>query len=38
MKIIHMIAALISLLLVSTGFAADDKKTTTYSVGMTGVT
>lgn len=38
MKMAHIITAIFSLLLVSLGFAADDKKTTTYAVGMTGVT
>jgi hypothetical protein len=37
MKIGHILTAIFSLLLVSLGFA-DDKKTTTYTVGMTGVT
>jgi hypothetical protein len=37
MKRISMIAAILSLPLVGVGLA-DDKKTTTYLVGMTGVT
>ena len=37
MKLFHIVAAMLSLLLVATGLA-DDKKTTTYLVGMTGVT
>ena len=38
MKMANILTAVFSLLLVSLGFAADDKKTTTYAVGMTGVT
>jgi hypothetical protein len=38
MKFINLLTAIFSLLLVSIGFADDKKKTTTYSVGMTGVT
>jgi len=38
MRIVTILTAIFSLLLVSPGFAADDKKTTTYAVGMTGVT
>ena len=36
MKPIHILTAILSLLLTSLGWAGD--KTTTYSVGMTGVT
>jgi hypothetical protein len=38
MKLVHMLTAIFSLLLVCTGFAGDKKPTTTYTVGMTGVT
>lgn len=38
MKMVNIITAIFSLLLVSIGFAEDKKTTTTYSVGMTGVT
>jgi hypothetical protein len=34
----HLLTAIFSLLLVSIGFADDKKSTTTYTVGMTGVT
>jgi hypothetical protein len=37
MKLVHILTAILSMLLVSIGLA-DDKKTTTYLVGMTGVT
>lgn len=38
MKTVHIITAIFSLLLATLGFAQDAKKTTTYAVGMTGVT
>lgn len=37
MKMVNILTAILSLLLVSIGFA-DEKTTTTYAVGMTGVT
>ena len=38
MKMVNILTAIFSLLLVSIGFAEDKKTTTTYAVGMTGVT
>ena len=38
MKMANILTAIFSLLLATLGFAQDAKKTTTYSVGMTGVT
>jgi len=37
MKMVHILTAMLSMLLASIGLA-EDKKTTTYLVGMTGVT
>jgi len=38
MKMAHILTAIFSLFLATLGFAQDAKKTTTYAVGMTGVT
>ena len=38
MKMAHILTAIFSLLLATLGFAQDAKKSTTYAVGMTGVT
>ena len=38
MKMTNILTAIFSLLLATLGFAQDAKTTTTYAVGMTGVT